>query len=231
MPSMIYQNYLKEFWCSAEVIHPTPQDEDSEARPLKESNIKFTIKNVKAELTKIDTHDVLGGNHSSTEHNNSSQQLIVFSLLTRTKIDIREIIYNDLGNKPAVKGLPSTADEDIRTSTPLSKVKPIYPKDSEGNIHPVDKGLPATHPDKGTRKTQPLPKGTLIDLKDSGSNIQLTDRGQPSTLVTNLSRASTKYQVDQTQSTRFEVSDPYHNKGKNSSEAEPNTKPFILLGS
>ncbi|GJW22880.1 hypothetical protein Tco_0033502 [Tanacetum coccineum] len=137
------------------VDHPTSPAEDSEARPLKESNIKFIVKNgkmslildyktfcqmtsleynngnyvahpsieeVKAELTKINTHDillhmtpllkvsfpaawrilmtfvieVLGGNHSSTELLNSSQQLIVYSLLTRTKIDTREIIYNDL---------------------------------------------------------------------------------------------------------------------------------------
>ncbi|GJX95262.1 retrovirus-related pol polyprotein from transposon TNT 1-94 [Tanacetum coccineum] len=135
--------------------HPTPLAEDSEARPLKESNIKFIVENgktplildyktfcqttgleynngnyvahpfikeVKAELAKIDTHDVLlhmtpllkvsfpaawrilmtfvievlGGNHSSTKLLNSNQQLIVYSLLTRTKIDTREIIYNDL---------------------------------------------------------------------------------------------------------------------------------------
>nr|GEW78506.1 hypothetical protein [Tanacetum cinerariifolium] len=94
-------------------------------------------------------------------------------------------------------------------------------KDLEGNIHLADKGLPATYPDEGTRKTQPLPEGTLIDPKDSGSNIQLTDRDQPSTLVTDLSGVGTKYQVDQTQSIRFEVSDPNHNKGKNSSKAEP----------
>ncbi|GKE97243.1 hypothetical protein Tco_1582098, partial [Tanacetum coccineum] len=39
---------------------------------------------------------VLGGSYSSTEQLNSIQQLIVFSLLTRTKIDIREIIFSDL---------------------------------------------------------------------------------------------------------------------------------------
>ncbi|GJW98837.1 hypothetical protein Tco_0180645 [Tanacetum coccineum] len=39
---------------------------------------------------------VLGGNHSSTEQLNLIQQLIIFSLLTRTKIDIGEIIFSDL---------------------------------------------------------------------------------------------------------------------------------------
>nr|GEU55265.1 hypothetical protein [Tanacetum cinerariifolium] len=189
-----------------------------------------STKEVRVELVKIATHDVLvlGGNHSSTKQINSSQQLIIFSLCTGTKIDIREIIYNDLvtrlmaeswqtsippvmsqffsknpfevttikltvfmndlishetsvslllvskkkgkkkthtmtkpirksegpeafealpqkgkkpstdpqdieGNiQPTVKGLPSTTDEDIRTSSLLSEAQPIYPNDSEG---------------------------------------------------------------------------------------------------
>ncbi|GJY00303.1 hypothetical protein Tco_0357321 [Tanacetum coccineum] len=53
---------------------------------------------VKAELAKIATNEalVLGENYSSTEQLNSIQQLLVFSLLTRTKIIIEDIIYSDL---------------------------------------------------------------------------------------------------------------------------------------
>ncbi|GKB92751.1 hypothetical protein Tco_0965023 [Tanacetum coccineum] len=36
------------------------------------------------------------------------------------------------------------------------------------------------------------------------------------------------YQVDKIQSTRFEVSDPGHNKGETSLEVEPDTQPPIL---
>ncbi|GKD36318.1 hypothetical protein Tco_1251827 [Tanacetum coccineum] len=39
---------------------------------------------------------VLGGNYSSTEQVNSIQQLFAYCLLTRTKVDIGEIIYSDL---------------------------------------------------------------------------------------------------------------------------------------
>ncbi|GKE55231.1 hypothetical protein Tco_1494416 [Tanacetum coccineum] len=39
---------------------------------------------------------VLGGNYSSTEQVNSIQQLFAYCLLTGTKVDIGEIIYNDL---------------------------------------------------------------------------------------------------------------------------------------
>ncbi|GJT65631.1 retrovirus-related pol polyprotein from transposon TNT 1-94 [Tanacetum coccineum] len=261
---------INEFWCTTEVDHPTPQVNDFKARPLKESNIKFTMKNVKDELAKIATHDV-PVYRTPLLKLNSSQQLIVFSLLTRTKIDIGKIIYNDLatmfmaktrqrylppvlsqsnfsknpsevdpielttfmnnvithetlvsplpkgkkakhkkttlvqttlnltkekvplgdtdtsqsvltgqstdpqdteGNKqPAIKGLPSTADEDIRTSSLLSEAKPIDPKDLEGNIHPIDKGLPATHPDEA------LLEDFEEDLKDE-SDEEMYEAGE-----------------------------------------------------
>ncbi|GKA65385.1 hypothetical protein Tco_0765092 [Tanacetum coccineum] len=188
-PSVLYQNHLREFWCTDVVEHPTSSSEDSEARPLKESIIKFTMKKVKAELAKIATHDVLVhktpllkasfpaawrilmtfaiqvliGNNSSMEQLNSSQQLIVYSLLTWTNIDIGEIIYNDLVTRLTTKSRQSTS-------------------------HPLLEGHP-------------------VDPKDSWSNIQLIDEGLPSTLVTGQSGADTKYQVDKTQSTLFEVSD------------------------
>ncbi|GKB24048.1 hypothetical protein Tco_0863449 [Tanacetum coccineum] len=47
-------------------------------------------------------------------------------------------------------------------------------------------------------------------------------------MVTGFVGAGTKYQVDQTQSTRLEVSDPDDNKGKTSSEVEPDIEPLIL---
>ncbi|GKA99589.1 hypothetical protein Tco_0827583, partial [Tanacetum coccineum] len=109
----------REFWCTAVVSDPNPPIDDSEARPLKEFIIKFTVKNGQRPLTLnyktfceatgldyssgqyVNHHStevikVLGGNYSSTEQLNSIQQLLVFSLLTRTKIDIGEIIFSDL---------------------------------------------------------------------------------------------------------------------------------------
>ncbi|GJU36023.1 hypothetical protein Tco_1184377 [Tanacetum coccineum] len=81
------------------------------------------------------------------------------------------------GNKqPTVKELPSTANEDICKSSPLSEAKPTDPENIKGNIQPTVKGLPVTNPDEGTYKTKPLPKGTTLNPKDSGRNIQLTDR-------------------------------------------------------
>ncbi|GJS15499.1 hypothetical protein Tco_0409971 [Tanacetum coccineum] len=160
-PSVLYQNYLREFWCTVVVKDPNPSTDDSKARPLKEFIIKFTMKNgqmpltldyktfcestgldynkgdyvaypstevVKVELGKIAINEalvqrtlliktsflvawrmltfviqVLSGNQSSTEQLNSIQQLTIFSLLTGTKINIREIIFSDHMTRPMAK--------------------------------------------------------------------------------------------------------------------------------
>ncbi|GJZ25255.1 hypothetical protein Tco_0562714 [Tanacetum coccineum] len=44
-PSLVYQNLLREFWCTATAYDPNPPINDSEARPLKEYIIKFSVKN------------------------------------------------------------------------------------------------------------------------------------------------------------------------------------------
>ncbi|GJS75220.1 hypothetical protein Tco_0725101 [Tanacetum coccineum] len=113
-------------------------------------------------------------------------------------------------------------------SKPLPEGKSIDAKDPVANKQPTGMGSPSTHTDDGTSKTQPLPKGTNINPKDSGRNTQLADRGQPKALVTNISGTDTKNQADKTQSTRFEVSDPDHNKGKTSSKVDPDTDTLIL---
>ena len=157
-PSVVYQNYLREFWATAVVQDPNPSTDENTPRPLREFVIKFTVQNgqtpltldfatftsstgldynkgkyvshpspeeVKAELAKIVLNpsyldktpvlknsfpmawrilitfvvQVLGGNYSSTEQINSIQQLITFSLITGTEVDIGEIIYSDLITK------------------------------------------------------------------------------------------------------------------------------------
>ncbi|GJY91601.1 hypothetical protein Tco_0506797 [Tanacetum coccineum] len=41
--SVLYQNFLKEFWCTAIAYDPSPPSDDSMARPLKEYLIKFSV--------------------------------------------------------------------------------------------------------------------------------------------------------------------------------------------
>ncbi|GJU35009.1 hypothetical protein Tco_1183363 [Tanacetum coccineum] len=50
-PSVFYQNYLREFWCTAIAYDPSPPFDDFVARPLKEYLIKFSMMNGKKPLT------------------------------------------------------------------------------------------------------------------------------------------------------------------------------------
>ncbi|GJZ57032.1 hypothetical protein Tco_0612526 [Tanacetum coccineum] len=119
---------------------------------------------------------VLSGNYSFTKQVNSIQQLLAYSLITGTEVDIREIIYSDLVTK-------------ILNKSSLKYVS--YPRD-----------ITSMTSNKGTAKTTPRPEGLLGD-KDSGGNIPPSDIEPIHTLVAAPSRIGAKYQVDKTQSTRL----------------------------
>nr|GEX21176.1 hypothetical protein [Tanacetum cinerariifolium] len=59
-----------------------------------------------------------------------------------------QIVTKPKPKSQGIEGLPSTADEEIHKSTPLSETKPIDPQDIEGIKQLVIKGLPATNPDE-----------------------------------------------------------------------------------
>ncbi|GKC62396.1 hypothetical protein Tco_1094994 [Tanacetum coccineum] len=91
---MIFQNYLKESWCTAVVVKPTPPNGNSEPIPLMESGIRFIVQNKGLRNDK--------GEALATFVNRTPMlktwfpMMMVFSLLKETKIDIGEIIYIDL---------------------------------------------------------------------------------------------------------------------------------------
>nr|GEV72642.1 hypothetical protein [Tanacetum cinerariifolium] len=222
-PLVVYQNLLKEFWCTAVATHINPPADDSKVRPLKECKIKFFVMNGKkpltlnykkfVEFTGVDyakgtyvTHPspkaVLGRNYLPTEQVGSIQQLLIYCLLTWAK------------------GL-----QDPRLLP--QKRKKLSPK-----RHPVRQGLPSIL-DRGTRKSKPLPKGTNIDPKDLGGNVQPVDMGLTSTyfdegVAKTTLGTNAKYQVDETQSTRLRYRSLTKNKGKTSSEVEPDIEPLKL---
>ncbi|GJU59267.1 hypothetical protein Tco_1237033 [Tanacetum coccineum] len=119
-PSMVYQNFLREFWSTVVAYNPLPSTDETVQRPLREFLIKFLVLNRQRPLTlhfntfcsstsldynngKYVAHPipeaVLSGNYSSTKQVNSIQQLLACCLITRTEVDIGEIIYSDLVTK------------------------------------------------------------------------------------------------------------------------------------
>ncbi|GKD66118.1 hypothetical protein Tco_1308226 [Tanacetum coccineum] len=50
-PKVLYQNFLREFWCTTITYNPNPPADDSEALPIKEYKIQFIVMNGKKPLT------------------------------------------------------------------------------------------------------------------------------------------------------------------------------------
>ncbi|GJR07593.1 retrovirus-related pol polyprotein from transposon TNT 1-94 [Tanacetum coccineum] len=84
------------------------------------------------------------------------------------------------------------------------------------------------HTDEGTHKSQPLPKGPRED-KDLERLKPLADMESLTPPVTFLSGTDVEYEVDQTQSTRFEVLVPNQHQSKTYSEVELDFEPLKLI--
>ncbi|GJZ88240.1 retrovirus-related pol polyprotein from transposon TNT 1-94 [Tanacetum coccineum] len=102
------QNFLREFWSTVVAFDPFPSTDEPEKCPLKEFLIKFLVLNGRSstglnynngKYVDHPTPKVLGWNYSSTEQVNFIQQLLAYNLITRTEVDIGEIIYSDLVTK------------------------------------------------------------------------------------------------------------------------------------
>nr|GEV59267.1 putative polyprotein [Tanacetum cinerariifolium] len=117
------------------------------------------------------------------------------------------------------QGLPSTLDEGTHKSQPLPKSTATHPKDSRGNKQHLEKDITSKTPDEGTAKTMSRPEGSLRD-KDSRGNIPPVDMEPIHTLVADPSGTGSKYQVDETQSTRLRYRSQTKNEGKTSPEGE-----------
>ncbi|GKD50651.1 hypothetical protein Tco_1279627 [Tanacetum coccineum] len=106
------------------------------------------------------------------------------------------------------------------------------PQDLERDIQLASTGLPSTL-DEGTHQLKPFLEGTATHPKDPEGNKQPLDRDITSTTsnegtAKTMPRTGAKYQVDETQSTRLRYQSLTKNKGKTSSEVDPDTEPLKL---
>nr|GEZ94068.1 hypothetical protein [Tanacetum cinerariifolium] len=165
---------------------------------------------------------VLGENYSSNEQVNSIHQLLAYSLITGTEVDIREIIYSDLVTKLLNKSRLKYVSYPRFISCALKVLL--------GSEYTQDKkfrDITSTTLDEGMTKTTPRPEGSLRD-KDSGGNKPPADMKPIHTYVVDPSGTGDKFQVDETQSTRLRYRSLTKNEGKTSSEVESNTEPLQL---
>ncbi|GJT18619.1 hypothetical protein Tco_0877325 [Tanacetum coccineum] len=197
---------------------------------------------------------VLGENYSSTEQINYIQQMIAYYLITRTEVDIGEIIYKELlgpeytqdenfGNLPGIlsnsnfsKDPSKVTDIELtihivvglETSGALSKKrKQPKPKKTHSEAKPADTGLSSTVPDEDTTRTMTRPKCPLGD-KDSKGSKPLVDMEPINPTIAALSGTGVEYQVYETQSTRLRYQALTNTEGKTSFEEDPDTETLPL---
>ncbi|GJY12426.1 hypothetical protein Tco_0381735 [Tanacetum coccineum] len=191
--------------------------------------------------------NVLGGNYSSTKQVNSIQQLLAYCLITRTEVDIEEIIYSDLVtkllNKSRLKfnsyprfiscalqvllGCDYTYDKDSVSPPLLSAKKKKGKSQTMTPMLPKSQG-PKAFGELSKKRKQPKPKRHL-------RNIELASTGLPSTLDEGTRKSQplpegtgAKYKVDQTQSTRLRYQSLTKKEGEPSYEGEPDAQPLVL---
>ncbi|GJS57198.1 reverse transcriptase domain-containing protein [Tanacetum coccineum] len=125
-PSVLYLNFLREFWFSAVASDLNPPIDNSKARPLKEFIIKFIA--VKAELAKIATNEALV----------YKNPILKTSFLVASFESKKSDPQDSKGNKhPADMGLPLThPDKGITTTKPFLEGTNTEPKDL-GRLKPL----------------------------------------------------------------------------------------------
>ncbi|GJU52641.1 hypothetical protein Tco_1226355 [Tanacetum coccineum] len=230
-PSMVYQNFLREFWSTALAFDPFTSTDEPEKLPLKEFLIKFSVSNGQRPLTfdfkifcsstvldynndkNVDhpTPKVLGENYSSTEQVNSIQQLLAYSLITRTEdpskvtdIELTAHVIAINNRRDAVSPPPLVAkpkkgkSQTVALTFPkssglrlqglskkrkkaMSKRPPTTTKESPPKPTEGSDTGLPSTLDEGTRQSKPLPEGTATHPKDSGGNKQPLDKDITST--------------------------------------------------
>nr|GFC43176.1 hypothetical protein [Tanacetum cinerariifolium] len=78
-------------------------------------------------------------------------------------------------------GLPSILDEGTRKSKPLPKDTITHPKDSRGNVHPLDRDLTFTTFDEATAKSTLRPEGSRVgeEMDDNPQSTKTQHQSSP----------------------------------------------------
>ncbi|GJU11547.1 retrovirus-related pol polyprotein from transposon TNT 1-94 [Tanacetum coccineum] len=226
--SVVYQNFLREFSSTVVAYDPFPSTNEMEQCPLREFLIKFLVLNRQRPLT-LDFNtfysstgfDYNNGKYVAHPTPEASERFSVSTSFGKNpKKGKSQTVTPTLSKSqgPEVPGAlfkkskrpkskkPPTKTKGTRKSQPLPESTATHPKDSGGNIQPLDRDLLSMTSGEGTAKTTPRPEGSLED-KDLGGNIPPADMEPIHPTVADLSGAIVKYLVDQTQSTRLSEED------------------------
>ncbi|GKD26560.1 hypothetical protein Tco_1232774 [Tanacetum coccineum] len=166
-PSVLYQNILREFWCTAIAYDPNPHADETQSRPLKEYLIKFPGPKASRVLSKKRTKP-------------KSKKTPIKTKVTPP----HEPTEDSKQSHPVSSGhVPNPQDPERNKQL----------ADSMGNKQPIDTGLPSTDSDEGTVKTMLLPEGPRGDNDSKGLNPP-ADMEPLTNLIVDPLGTSAKYQ-------------------------------------
>ncbi|GJQ92239.1 hypothetical protein Tco_0003378 [Tanacetum coccineum] len=221
-PSVVYQNFLREFWSTVVAFDPFPSTDELEKRPLKEFLIKFSARTTPPDPSKVTDIEL-------TTHmiavNNRRDSVFPPPLAAKPKKGKSQTVTSTLPKSqvPEASGALSKKSKRPKSKKPPIETKVTPPKPMEGSeqSHSVSsgtipdpqdlkrdiqldsRGLPSTL-DEGTRKSKPLlestaktmprPEGSLRD-KDSRENIPPADMEPIHTPIADPSGTGAKYQT------------------------------------
>ncbi|GKC82632.1 hypothetical protein Tco_1138349 [Tanacetum coccineum] len=236
-PLVVYQNLLREFWCIAIAYDPNPPINNSEARPLKEYLINFSVMNVKkplilyyktfVESTRLDYAKGTYVSHPSPEAVKAELAKIVENPILLDKTPILKtafpvawrILFTFVVQRknPKSKKTPTETQvtpptgptEHFEQSHSVSSGNVLDLQDLERNKQLAGTGLPFMVSDEGTVKTMSLLEGPHGD-KDSEGFKPLAN-------------------MEPAQSARLSYQSLTKKKGKTSFEVEPDSKTLQLI--
>ncbi|GJT28321.1 hypothetical protein Tco_0908596 [Tanacetum coccineum] len=227
-PSVIYQNFLRKFWCIAIAYDPNPPADDS-VDPSKVTPIELM-----ASMISVNNRGTLVSQLPFSIKKKKGKSQIVTPTLPKSQGPEASGALSRKRNKPKSKKTtpkvqvtpPTVPTEDSEKTQSVSSVKTVIPQDTERTTQLAIKGSHSPL-DEGTRKSQPLPEGPHRDKDSEGLNLP-ADMEPSTNLVLTLLGTDAKYQVDQTQSTRLRYWSLTKNKGETSSEVKSDTKTLLL---
>ncbi|GJX46498.1 hypothetical protein Tco_0271688 [Tanacetum coccineum] len=236
-PSVVYQNFLREYWSTVVAFDPFPSTDEPEKCPLREFLIKFSVLNGQRPLTfdfktfcsttRLDYNNGKYVAHPTPEDP---------SKFTDIELTAYMIAVNNLRDSvsppPLAPKLKKGKSQTVTPTLPKSQGP-----EASGALFKKRKKPKSKKPPTETKLTPPKPtedsKGNKQPLdrditsmtpdegtakitpclegslgdKDSGGNIPPADMEPIHTLVADLSGTGAKYQVDETQSTRLSLPD------------------------
>ncbi|GKE33992.1 hypothetical protein Tco_1453314 [Tanacetum coccineum] len=168
------------------------------------------MRSLRRNWAKLPSTRVLDGNYSSTEQVNSIQQLLAYSLITGTEVDIGEIIYSDLDPSKVTDIELTTHMIAVNNQRDSVSPPPLAVKPKKGKSQTVASTLPKSQgpkasgalskkrknpkskrpptktkesppkPTEGSEQSHSVSLGTVPGPQDLERDIQLASTGLPS---------------------------------------------------